>query len=546
MHTPLCSALRSALISTVLFTTLAAAKSEAPAPRTPPPIAGPILNLDSTQFFFEHTAAEMSEKTIDDYIDIVAHTGIRTFVTCVNAQKANYASRVWEPDWSGYDPKGPDDQPILRHLAPGAVQMTRKRLDSAKQLADLGINLHARLLARCRQLGIGAWASVRMNDLHDCKLEDSPLLGKFYKEQRAAGQLRVPHRGESWSDRALDWERHEVQEHYWVLVAEQLQTLDLDGLELDWMRFGYHFRPGHELAGGKIITAWMRRVRAECDRAAVRLGHPVLLGVRVPARPETARRSGLDGVAWAREGLVDLVVPTPFWTTTDFDMPMTEWKRLLAGTSARLAGGIEIRYQPVPNGPAIMMSPELAAGVSLPLLHDGADLIYLFNYDPLPLLRMDTADGKAKLWPADTMNTMYHALQSETALAAQARLHAVTYRDYRAPGEPTDNALPATDTHADFQWPPGCAVRIATGPKPVSRAVELRVEYSAQTIAPEKLRLYVNGTECPAATGGTGLTRTYPLAETLLQDEAQVVEAIAPKDATFSIVRLEIFIAGAK
>jgi len=287
-------------------------------------------------------------------------------------------------------------------------------------------------------------------------------------------------------------------------------------------------------------------VRAECDRAATRLGHPVRLGVRVPARPETARRCGLDGVAWAREGLVDLVVPTPFWTTTDFDIPVIEWKRLLAGTGATLAPAIEIRYQPVPNGPAIMMSPELTAGACLPLLHDGADLVYLFNYDPLPLLRLDTADGKAKLWTAESMSTSYHALQSEATLAAQPRLHAVTFHDIRAPGEPTDNALPATDTGADFQWPPGCAIRIATGPKPVGRAAELRVEFSRDTAAPEKLRLYVNSTECPEAAGSTGLIRSYPLAATLLQDEAQVVEVIAPKAVAFKIVRLEIFVAGAK
>jgi len=535
------------ILAALLLSALPLFAAGTPAPRPQPPIAGPILNLDSTQFFFEHTAAEMSGETVDAYIDLVARTGVRTFITCVNAQKANYDSRVWEHDWSGYDPKGPDDQSILRHLAPAAIPMTRQRLDAAMRLAGLGINLHARLLARCRQLGIGAWVSVRMNDLHDCLLEDSSLLSAFYKEHRANGQLRALYRGGAWwADRGLDWEQPDVQEHYFALVKEQLETLDLDGLELDWMRFVFHFRPGHELEGGKIITAWMRRVRAECDRAAARLGHPVMLGVRVPARPETARRCGLDGVAWAHEGLVDLVVATPFWSTTDFDIPTAEWKRLLAGTGARFAGGLEIRYQPVPNGPAAMMSPDLTVGAALPPLHDGADVAYLFNYDPLPLRRMETADGKAKLWPADSISTVFHALQSEAKLAAEPRLHAVTYHDIRAPGEPADAPLPATDTHRDFQWPPGCAIRIATGPKPVGRAVELRIEYDAATAAPEKLRIFVNSTECPAAPGLTGAIRTYPVPEAVLQDEAQVVEVVSAKDTAFSIMRLELFVARAK
>ncbi len=534
-----CRAFRCVALLAVLVSSASAV------PRERPVIAGPIFNLDSTQFFFEHSAAEMSAETVDAYADLVARTGVRTFITCVNAQKANYASKVWEPDWSGYDPKGPDDQPVLRHLAPAGVAATRKRLDSAMRLADLGINLHDRLLKRCRQLGIGAWVSVRMNDLHDCLLKESSLLSTFYKQQRTAGQLRALHRGEEWwADRGLDWARPEVQEHYLRLVREQLETLDVDGLELDWMRFVFHFRPGHELEGGRIITEWMRRVRVLCDEAAKRLGHPIMLGVRVPTRPETARRCGLDAVAWAREGLVDLVVPTPFWSATDFDVPVVEWKRLLEGTRVCLAPGIEIRYQPVPNGPATMMGPELTAGAALPLLHGGADAAYLFNYDPLPLLRMTDASG-GKLWTLDSITKVNHALQSAATLAAQPRLHAVAYRDVRAPGEPADNALPATDLRQDFQWPPGCAFRIQTGPKPVGRSVELRLEFAAPSDA-DKLRIFVNSVECPANGGGAGQLRTYPVPEAALQDEAQVVEIVSAKGTTFKVVRVELFVAGLK
>ena len=118
------------------------------APSSRPEIAGPILNLDSTQFFFEHSAGQMSGETVDAYIDLLADAGIRTFFTCVNAQKANYDSKVWEPDWSGYDPRAGDDQPVLRHIPRGAIPATRQRLESTKRLAELGINLHERFLRR--------------------------------------------------------------------------------------------------------------------------------------------------------------------------------------------------------------------------------------------------------------------------------------------------------------------------------------------------------------------------------------------------------------
>jgi len=225
-------------------------------------------------------------------------------------------------------------------------------------------------------------------------------------------------------------------------------------------------------------------------------------------------------------------------------VPVVEWKRLLEGTGARLAPGIEIRYQAVPNGPALMMSPELTAGAALPLLHGGADSVYLFNYDPLPLLRMK-APGGGPLWTMDSFSRTGRALQSAASLAAEPRLHAVTYHDVRAPGEPADNALPAVDSGEDFPWPPGCALRVVTGPKPVGRAAELRLGFAPTTVAPDQLRVFVNSTECPPAAGSAGLDRRYPVPESAMQDEAQVVEIVTPPGVPpFKLVRLELFVAG--
>jgi hypothetical protein len=506
--------------------------------RKNPVIAGPIFNQDSTEFYFSRTAAQMNGEVIDAYIDELALAGVGTYFSNVNAMRANYASKVWETDWHGYDAEGPDDQTVLRHLAPASVAPTRRRLEAAKRLAEMGINFHQRALARCRHHGIGAWVTVRMNDVHDCMTEDTPLLSSFYKAQRAARQLRAPHRDKWWADRGLDWERPDVQAHYFNLVQEQLTTLDLDGLELDWMRFVYHFRPGRELAGGRAVTAWMRRVRSECDKAEQRLGHRVLLGARVPSRPETARRCGLDGVAWAREGLVDLVVPTPFWATSDFDMPMVEWRRLLDDTGVQLAGGLEIRYQPVPNGPATMMSPELTTGLALTILHGGADQVYLFNYFP-------SGHGLAKDWGMDRFNTVVRAMRSAAELAGLPRVHAVTFHDVRAPGEPADNALPATDTGKDFQWPPGCAIRVQTGPKPESgRRLELLLEFDPSSVAPEKLKIHVNSVLCESRPGSASPVMVYDVPAEIMTDEAQVVEVVGGEQGDFTILRVELTVAG--
>lgn len=504
----------------------------------PKNIQGPIFNQDSTDFFFVRSAAQMSGEAVDAYIDDLQRAGIGTFISCVNAMRANYASQVWETDWHSYEPAGPDDQPVLRCLPPAAIAPTRNRLDAAKRLADLGINFHARALARCRYHGIGAWVTVRLNDVHDCMTEESPLLSTFYKAQRTAQQLRAPHRGQWWPEMGLDWERPEVQEHYFKLVREQLETLDLDGIELDWMRFVFHFRVGRELAGGQAITAWTERVRLLCAAAAQRLGHPVKLAVRVPSRPETARRLGLDAVAWARAGLVDLVVPTPFWSTSDFDIPVGEWRRLLDGTGVQLAPGMEVRYQPVPNGPAQTMSAELATGLGLTFLHGGADQVYLFNFFP-------AGHGLVKAWGLQKYETVIRAMRSAEELIKLPRVHAVTYRDVRAPGEAADHALPARDPGEDFQHPPGCAIRVQTGPKPTKvQAVELSLEFAVDSVEPAKLHVYVNSVACAAKPGTTAPLMTYDVPAEILEDEAQVVEVVGGAPNSYHLVRVELAVDG--
>lgn len=503
-----------------------------------PKIAGPIFNQDSTEFFYTHSADEVSGEAVDAYIDRLKQAGVATFVSCGNAQRANYASEVWETDWHGYDPEGPDDQPVLRHLNGPIVAAFRKRIDSAKRLADLGVDFHERALARCRHHGMGAWMTIRLNDVHDCMEEDSPLLSTFYKEQRAAKQLRNTFRDTRWADRSLDWERPEVREHYFKLVCEQLARYDMDGLELDWMRFGYHFKPGRELAGGRLITAWMRRVKKECARAAERRGHPVKLGVRVPSRPETARKLGMDAVAWAKEGLVDLVAPSPFWATCEFDLPMLEWRRLLEGTEVSLVGCLEIRYQPVPNGPATMMTAELATGAALSVLHGGADQVYLFNYFP-------SLHGLTKEWGAERIDQVFSTMRDAHSLVKLSRRHAITFRDVRAPGEPLDNALPATDLQVDMPSPSGCALRINTGPKPVNQTVELLLEFEKGGIDSSELRVYVNSRLCELKQVSPERVATYSIPCELMENESQNVDIIGGKPRAFTIVRAEIAVASA-
>jgi hypothetical protein len=52
--------------------------------------------------------------------------------------------------------------------------------------------------------------------------------------------------------------------------------------------------------------------------------------------PEASIGWGLDGVAWVKEGLVDILVLTARWATADFDIPVDRWRKLLGDTPVAL------------------------------------------------------------------------------------------------------------------------------------------------------------------------------------------------------------------
>ena len=98
-----------------------------------------------------------------------------------------------------------------------------------------------------------------------------------------------------------------------------------------------------------------------------------------PSRRPPARWDWMPCVGRGR-GLVDLVTIAPFWETSDFNMPVRLWRRLLDGTGVSLAGGLEILVRGHQSGTFSYQTPETAAGAAMAVLYGGADHINLFNF----------------------------------------------------------------------------------------------------------------------------------------------------------------------
>ena len=88
-------------------------------------------------------------------------------------------------------------------------------------------------------------------------------------------------------DRAFDYGKQDVRDYHFGLIQELVARYDMDGLELDWMRFPWHFRPGYELEDGVLLTEWLREVSRFVRGHSGTSGRKTRLAVRVPSRTDT-------------------------------------------------------------------------------------------------------------------------------------------------------------------------------------------------------------------------------------------------------------------
>jgi hypothetical protein len=159
-------------------------------------IPGIALNEDDSHYFSTRAGKQLDGTLVDSWVDQYANTQVRELMLCPNAMRTSYASKVWDPIWRGYDPTGPDDQPLLASSPPLDRVRARQWIHTAWQLAQMGIDVYERWIKRAREVGISPWISTRMNDIHNVDDERSYIHSEFW---RANPQLRrVPYRFAAW------------------------------------------------------------------------------------------------------------------------------------------------------------------------------------------------------------------------------------------------------------------------------------------------------------------------------------------------------------
>lgn len=448
-----------------------------------------MLNEDDTHFFYTRNSfPHLSEKDIRDFIRQYDGTQVGDFMLCCAGRIADYPSSVRDDYLDKFVQKTENGYPVdySDHPVPHCVNRIYR---------ELNLDFYAICIDELRRIGINPWLSVRMNDCHDNDKPTSFLHPNYYHEHPEYRRVRH-HKPMSYYDRCYDYAVPEVHKLMLDTVEEIVFRYDVYGIELDWMREIFCFRIGHEYDGIEIINRLMQDVRSILDRAGEKWRHPIRLAARTLRDPQTALDSGFDTLQWAREGLIDVLIPTPRWQTTDSDIPVEMWKRLLAGTDAKLAAGIEILQQASAgnNGGRFYTTTENVNALAAQYLSGGADAVYLFNYMDQPHPEGLPADHaysvRCSLEPDNYRRLLSTVGSLETVMRAERR-HVKTFADIgpvwydKTKHAPLPLVVKAEQTGF---------LRMRVGAIPPEAAVELRLGIDeAQALAPE---IYVNSKPC--------------------------------------------------
>ena len=284
-----------------------------------------VVSEDCSHFF----GNKVEEKVARDYIAKIPDGAITHIFFVPTAMRLSYKSKVWESVWDEIDFS---IKPLIK--AKGRPHYGGWQI-LAKMWHEKGMNPFKIWLQECRKKGISPWFSLRLNDVHDVSDWNATLTSNFWRRNPQTWRCPYGKGFRTWFDLAFDYSHKIVRDRAVALVEETLQMYDVDGIELDWQRFGLHLRDGRELTDSYALTEVVERSKALVDKYSKIKRKKIALGVRVPQTPKHSMLIGANVVEWGKRGLIDVIAPTPMFGSTDFYISANEWKQALGEEASK-------------------------------------------------------------------------------------------------------------------------------------------------------------------------------------------------------------------
>jgi hypothetical protein len=412
-------------------------------------------------------------------VDALAGEPITTFVLCVSGgDTAYFDAQAASPMWWRETVAGRDHRSYSKTMSIfGAI-------------GEQGWDYPRRVMERAIAHGFRFIPSLRMNDAHyaqKVRPEDNPFTGQFrlehpelvirpespYPEHRRS---TTPH----WfMDHALSFAHDEVRALRLAHAFEIIDRYAHDGFEMDWSRhFGY-FRD--EDVRPELLTEMVRSVRTRLRERERATGRTMTLIVRVAPSIAESLGLGFDVATWVREGLVDIIVPASWTRMTTFDLPIPEWKALVAGTD------IQVHASPDTASPRGNITVEMFRGMASNYFQMGADGVYLFNLF-------------CRGFPLDdsSLTMLRDAAAGPEALAGKDKLYCATHESCRADADLLFAPIRGADRPARVGIWIGDDLPAARAAGTLARAtLRLRIAHAAPT---DPIEVAVNGVRVDLST----------------------------------------------
>ena len=334
--------------------------------------------------------------------------------------------------------------------------------ETTRQLTAQGHDPFRLLCDEARRLGMDIWPDLHVNDWHNNQGLDSngqimfnelasPFLADNPQLMLGIEHCKQPNRyGRKYSDQTAidlgplqDFKHSEVRQHRLDIITEVCREYDVDGFSLDFMRVPVFFRPQEIHENIDVMTEFVGEVRKALDAIGAEKERRLGLAARVPLTLAHALEVGLDVNAWVRAGLLDILIPTPFFGCL-VDSQVTEFAELVKGTCCHLYPGMDAQwqsgYKPAPNvadygwGMPSYHQPMRANYAYAQAMHyyrTGADGIALYNWEsqqaefginnrmalmemgnPMLIARRDKTYGVSRTTPAEQI---FFVNEEETA-----------------------------------------------------------------------------------------------------------------------------------
>lgn len=444
-----------------------------------------FLNEDYENFMAFHDEKEMCEEGLRQQVRDYFRGQTRGIFFNVNAQRAYFNSKTYEPVWKGISQ---NEEGKWVHKG---VEFFDKPLPTlsntlrAKMLYENVGNPFIPRVDECRKLGGLGCITMRMNDCHLSGYPESPMHSSLWYDNPS-------YRLDIWRNpngSGLDYAVPEVRKAAMDLIAELFETMDMDIFELDWMRTPPFFRYGHEEENMDKLEEIVAFAASEKKKAEEKWGHKILCSVRVPSRPEEALLLGLDVGAWAKKRYVDMVVPCAFIGSADGEMPIKIWRQLL-GDDVKLVPGIDILTRPHQECNHLHNVAEFVYGYAANFFHQGVEDIYLFNH-------MDRLTGLAD---KEAYKVLLTCAGEKASVEKCFRRHVATMVQNLVPGVRYSSELPIP---SQDWWQ---FIRIGNGGGLKDREASLLFVFDAkEPLSADSFEFSVNEVICKDVTLGSDL-----------------------------------------